>query len=123
MKPCFPTHGGQTLLFTASVLFLLVLLLSLLGWYRGRLMSAIDYTLMGIQGVAGIVIALMYFFSEHPTLDTNWLVICLNPLPASLNASTGRRAAPAFSIDPAPACSAHLSHLMQRFKRLNAQNT
>ena len=82
-----PDHGvdfGKPALTPVQVtwiVFLLVLLLSLLGWYRGRLMSAIDYTLMGIQGVAGIVIALMYFFSEHPTLDTNWLVICLNPLP------------------------------------------
>ena len=63
------------------MVFLLVLLFTLLGWYKNRPYWLVDVLLFGIQGIGGIVIALMYFFSEHPTLDTNWLVICLNPLP------------------------------------------
>lgn len=58
-----------------------VMLLSLLGWYKEKAFWLVDVILFGIQGLGGIIIALMYFFSEHPTLDTNWLVLCLNPLP------------------------------------------
>lgn len=62
-------------------LFSVLLLLTLLGWYKSRTFWLIDAILFGVQGVAGIVIALLFFFSEHPAVDTNWLVICLNPLP------------------------------------------
>lgn len=40
----------------------------------------IDITLGMIQGLAGIIVAFLFFFSEHPTVDSNWLVIILNPL-------------------------------------------
>lgn len=63
------------------IAFMLVLLITLLGWYMNRAFWLTDAILSGIQGIAGIVIALMFFFSEHPTLDSNWLVICFNPLP------------------------------------------
>lgn len=63
------------------IILLLVLLFTLIGWYKNRPYWLVDVILFGAQGLGGIVIALMYFFSEHPTLDTNWLVICLNPLP------------------------------------------
>ena len=66
------------------ILFMLVLLFTLLGWYRNKPYWLVDAILFGVQGLGGIIIALMYFFSEHPTLDTNWLVICLNPLPLIL---------------------------------------
>ena len=82
-----PDHGvdfGKPVLTPIQVMwivFMLVLFLSLIGWYRNKPFWMIDTILFGIQGLGGIIIALMYFFSEHPTLDTNWLVICLNPLP------------------------------------------
>lgn len=82
-----PSHGvdfGKPLFTpfqTIWMLFLLVIMISLIGWYRRKPFWLVDVILFGIQGLGGIVIALMYFFSEHPTLDTNWLVICLNPLP------------------------------------------
>lgn len=63
------------------IVLMLVLLFSLIGWYKDKPYWLVDALLFGTQGVGGIVIALMYFFSEHPTLDTNWLVICLNPIP------------------------------------------
>lgn len=82
-----PDHGvdfGKPLfspLQTAWMVLLTVLLLSLIGWYNNRAFWAVDAVLFGIQGLGGIVLALMFFFSEHPTLDSNWLVVCLNPLP------------------------------------------
>lgn len=66
------------------IVFMIVLLFTLLGWYREKAMWMVDVVLFGLQGLAGIVIATLYFFSEHPTVDTNWLVICLNPLPLFL---------------------------------------
>lgn len=82
-----PSHGvdfGKPLFTPIQVmfiLFLVVLLISLIGWYRQKAFWLFDVILFGIQGIAGIIVALMFFFSEHPTLDSNWLVICLNPLP------------------------------------------
>ena len=63
------------------IVFMIVLLFTLLGWYKSRPYWLVDAILFSAQGIGGIVIALLYFFSEHPTTDTNWLVICLNPLP------------------------------------------
>lgn len=82
-----PDHGvdfGKPLFTPVEVMWmvlLIVLLFTLLGWYKNRPYWLIDVLLFGLQGLGGIVIALMYFFSEHPTLNSNWLVICLNPLP------------------------------------------
>ncbi|MBO7113880.1 MAG: DUF4105 domain-containing protein [Bacteroidaceae bacterium] len=82
-----PDHGvdfGKPLFTPFQVmwmLFMLVLLITLLGWYRNKQYLLVDVILYSLQGLGGIVIALMFFFSEHPTLDSNWLVICLNPLP------------------------------------------
>ena len=33
-----------------------------------------------IQGVAGIVIAYLFFFSKHPAVDSNWQIVLFNPL-------------------------------------------
>ena len=82
-----PNHGvdfGKPVFTPIQVMFiviLLVLLLSLIGWYKQKAFWLVDVILFGAQGIAGIIVALMFFFSEHPTLDSNWLVICLNPLP------------------------------------------
>lgn len=40
-----------------------------------------DVLLFGAQGVAGCIIAFMLFFSVHPTVNENWLILLLNPLP------------------------------------------
>ena len=36
---------------------------------------------MTIQGLAGCIIATLFFFSEHPTVNSNWLIAILNPIP------------------------------------------
>ncbi len=85
-----PEHGvdfGNCLLTPVQLMwlvFMIVLLLTLLGWYNSKPLWMVDTVLFGIQGLGGIVIATLYFFSEHPTVNTNWLVICLNPLPLFL---------------------------------------
>ena len=84
IKPSHSIDFGKPLftpLQTMWMVFFVVLLFTLLGWYKERVFWMVDLILFGIQGLGGIVIALMFFFSEHPTLDSNWLIICLNPLP------------------------------------------
>ena len=82
-----PDHSvdfGKPLFTPIQVMWMVLLftmLITILGWYRNKQFWLVDVILFGIQGLGGIIIALMFFFSEHPTLDTNWLVICLNPLP------------------------------------------
>ena len=40
-----------------------------------------DVLLLLVQGAMGLVVAFLFFFSEHPTVGSNWQVIYLNPLP------------------------------------------
>lgn len=40
-----------------------------------------DYATMLVQGLAGCLIFLLFFFSEQPAVDSNWLFTLLNPLP------------------------------------------
>ncbi len=65
----------------AILLALLTLLICCIEWRIKKFLWAYDIILFGIQGLAGIIVSFLYFCSEHPTTDTNWLVICLNPLP------------------------------------------
>ncbi len=37
--------------------------------------------LMLVEGLAGCLVTILFFFSEHPTVNTNWLIMVLNPLP------------------------------------------
>lgn len=64
---------------------------------RRRYLWGLDALLLLGQGLAGCIIALLFFFSEHPAVGSNWLVLLLNPLPLLLfpwfmkRASDGRR--------------------------------
>lgn len=40
-----------------------------------------DMILFGVQGLAGCIIAFLFFFSIHPTVGSNYLLIILNPIP------------------------------------------
>lgn len=63
------------------LLLLVTLFISLWGWYRRRQFILFDIILFGIQGLAGLVIAFLFFLSQHPAVDTNWIIAILNPLP------------------------------------------
>ncbi len=41
----------------------------------------IDAVLLTLQGLAGCVLCFLFFFSEHPGVSSNWLIIIFNPLP------------------------------------------
>ena len=62
------------------VLLGVAILLSLLDWQRRRPTLWFDILLIFAQGVTGIVVFILFFFSEHPAVGTNWLVVTFNPL-------------------------------------------
>ena len=63
------------------ILFMVTLIISLTGWVTRRTLWLFDIFLFCSQGIVGLVIFILYFFSEHASVNSNWLVICLNPLP------------------------------------------
>jgi len=66
------------------VFSLLLLAVALIGWWehiKKQYCLWVDVLLHTAQGVAGILVAFLFFFSEHPGVSTNWLVILFNPLP------------------------------------------
>ncbi|MCD8235615.1 MAG: DUF4105 domain-containing protein [Prevotellaceae bacterium] len=71
--------------FTPLVVFISLFVLALIiSWHdvkTGRVFWLFDALLLFLQGVAGIVVAFLFFLSEHPAVGTNWLVVIFNPLP------------------------------------------
>jgi hypothetical protein len=62
-------------------IFFLCFAISVWDVRRRRISWVLDMVLMLVQGLAGIVISFLFFFSEHPAVGSNWLVIVFNPLP------------------------------------------
>ncbi|MBO7417247.1 MAG: DUF4105 domain-containing protein [Bacteroidaceae bacterium] len=84
VRPGNGVDFGKPALTPVQVMFIILMvtiIISLTGWITGRILWFYDILLFGAQGIAGLVIATLYLFSEHASVDTNWLVICLNPLP------------------------------------------
>ncbi|MBR5194495.1 MAG: DUF4105 domain-containing protein [Bacteroidaceae bacterium] len=52
-----------------------------LGIKRGKVYWLWDVLLFGAQGIGGCIIAFLFFFSVHPTVGSNWMLMMLNPLP------------------------------------------
>lgn len=72
-----PTIGGLLLALGASLLSLRT--------RKGqkfikRLGTCLDDALLLLQGTSGILIFLLVFFSVHPTVDKNWLILAINPI-------------------------------------------
>lgn len=61
--------------------WILILLSSWLEWKRHTLFWGLDLILCGIQGIIGLIITFLFFFSTHPTVGSNYLIILFNPLP------------------------------------------
>ena len=51
------------------------------GIRRGRIPWIWDAVLFGLQGLGGVIVAFLFFFSIHPTVGSNWLVMMFNPIP------------------------------------------
>ncbi len=62
-------------------LFAILLLILLAEYKTGYMLWPLDFVLMTAHGIAGVILLFVFLFSQHPTLDTNWQVWLLNPLP------------------------------------------
>lgn len=63
------------------ILLAVTLFVSVQDYRRKKTTWIYDLLLFAAQGLTGCVIAFMLFFSQHPTVDSNWLIILFNPLP------------------------------------------
>ena len=68
-------------LFVFSLLLLFTLALFAYELRHRRYVLWLDVVMHVCQGLAGLLVAFLFFLSEHPAVDSNWLVIILNPLP------------------------------------------
>lgn len=75
------TPCALTPLACALLLLLASVAVSLWEARRGKTQRWFDYLLMLAQGGTGCIVALLFFFSDHPAVGSNWLVAWLNPLP------------------------------------------
>ena len=67
--------------FNASLLLLLFTLIVMLCEVRRRTVFWwYDVVLMLLQGLSGALLLFMALFSEHPAVDSNWLILLLNPV-------------------------------------------
>ena len=74
--PAFPLSPLQFMLAFLGV----CLLVLLVEYAMGRMAWAWDVLLLLMQGMAGLLVAFLYFFSEHPAVDSNWQLWVVNPL-------------------------------------------
>lgn len=82
VTPEEPEKGFPLSPLMCGALFLaLNVLIGWLQWKRKRIYWGWDIVLYGMQGVAGCIIAFLFFFSTHPTVGSNWLLWLLNPIP------------------------------------------
>lgn len=65
----------------ALILVTFILLWSFVEWRCGRIFWGLDIVLFALQGVAGCIVAFLFFFSVHPTVGSNYLLIIFNPIP------------------------------------------
>ncbi len=49
--------------------------------YYKKIFWGWDVVMFGAQGIAGCIIAFLFFFSVHPTVGSNWMIMLFNPIP------------------------------------------
>ena len=65
---------------TFILLFVIVAAISVIELRRKQTFKWLDVTLSVLVGLAGLLVAFLFFFSEHAGVSTNILVILFNPL-------------------------------------------
>lgn len=76
-----PTPFLLSPLFVFAILLTASILLFIFEWRKGFYTPWLDVPMHIAQGIAGIIVAFLFFLSEHPAVDSNWLVAIFNPLP------------------------------------------
>lgn len=70
-----------TPMMAASAFLALNVLVGWWQWRQRRIFWGWDILLYGGQGIAGCIVAFLFFVSSHPTVGSNWLLYLFNPLP------------------------------------------
>lgn len=65
---------------TFGILLLLTFILCVFDMKRGKLSLWADVAGLFLRSLAGFLVAFLFFFSEHPAVGSNWLVLAFNPL-------------------------------------------
>ena len=72
--PLTPEQAMWLLLLLTAIVCMLELIGERIHWW-------FDILLFGLQGLAGVIVTFLFFFSTHPCTDSNLLVLLLNPVP------------------------------------------
>jgi hypothetical protein len=79
----YPKENTQQSLLNPTVLFwfLVVLFaaLTLYGFKKGKLMKGLDVALFGSVGILGLVVAFLWFFTDHSATAWNWNILWAFP--------------------------------------------
>ncbi len=78
--PTTATGKTDSPLWTFSAIALLTLAITITELRRRKTYKWIDATLQLAEGLAGTLIAFLFFFSQHPGTGSNMLILLLNPL-------------------------------------------
>ena len=76
-EPAFPLSP----IFCSLLLLLVTMVVVAWSICKGRSCLAWNALLFFLQGIGGCIIAFLFFFSLHPTVGSNWLLMLFNPLP------------------------------------------
>ena len=72
---------GLTPMGAGAVFLLLNVLIGFWQWKKKCIFWGWDVLLYAAQGIAGCIIAFLFFVSSHPTVGSNWLLLLFNPIP------------------------------------------
>lgn len=66
---------------TACLFLMLSLYIAYLEIRKKKIYWGWDIIIFTLQGIAGCIVAFLFFFSVHPTVDSNWMLFLFNPIP------------------------------------------
>jgi hypothetical protein len=79
----YPKENAQQSLLNPSMVFWLLTLvfaaLTLYGFKKGKLMKGLDVALFGAVGILGVVVAFLWFFTDHSATAWNWNILWAFP--------------------------------------------
>jgi hypothetical protein len=79
----YPKENTQQSLLNPSMVFWLLTLvfaaLTLYGFKKGKLMKGLDLALFGSVGILGLVVAFLWFFTDHSATAWNWNILWAFP--------------------------------------------
>lgn len=85
IEPMLPMDESPEFPFSpmTCALFLLCVSVILFVWeyLKKRVIWMADLFFFLAQGLAGLIIFVLFFFSEHPCTGSNWLILLFNPVP------------------------------------------